>query len=165
MTVKFTLADARGYPKLSVDVPPTLEAALIRPSRSIIAIAASAALAGSAGWLGAGVASANEVPQLAAEMAPEDVEIGDGPEPGEESLQDLVADAQRLLRLRGYDPGPIDGRFGWRTQRAIRAYQETARSRGYLEALNGPGVASPEPAAGPRHEPVRIEEQPPAALE
>jgi hypothetical protein len=162
--LKFTLVEARGYPKLSVDVPPTLEAALFRPSRSFIAIAASAALAGSAGWLGAGVASANEV-LPATDVAPEDVEIGGGPELNEESLQDLVADAQRLLHLRGYDPGPIDGRFGWRTQRAIRAYQETARSRGYLEALNGPGVAGPEPAAGSPDELVRIEEQPPTALE
>jgi peptidoglycan hydrolase-like protein with peptidoglycan-binding domain len=138
---------------------------LIRPSRSPIAIAALAALAGLAGWLGAGVASANEVPQLAADAAPDDVEIGDGPELDEESLQDLVADAQRLLRLRGYDPGTIDGRFGWRTQRAIRAYQETARSRGYLEALNGPGVAGPEPVAATRHELARIEEEPPSALQ
>ena len=137
---------------------------MFRPSRSFIAIAASAALAGSAGWLGAGVASANEV-LPATDVAPEDVEIGGGPELNEESLQDLVADAQRLLHLRGYDPGPIDGRFGWRTQRAIRAYQETARRRGYLEALNGPGVAGPEPAAGSPHELVRIEEQPPTALE
>jgi len=137
---------------------------LLRPSRSFIAIAALAALAGSAGWLGAGVASANEVLQPA-DVAPEDIEIDGGPELNEESLQDLVADAQRLLHLRGYDPGPIDGRFGWRTQRAIRAYQETARSRGYLEALNGPGVAGPEPAAGSPHELVRTEEQPPTALE
>jgi hypothetical protein len=152
------LAEPGGYFKLLADVPPMLEAALIRSSRSLVAIAALAVLAASAGWLGAGVASADEV------LAPEDVEIGDGAELDEESLQDLVADAQRLLRLRGYDPGPIDGRLGWRTQRAIRAYQETARSRGYMEALNGPGVAGPEPAAAPRHELVRIEEQPPSAL-
>jgi Putative peptidoglycan binding domain len=137
---------------------------LIRPSRSFIVIAALAALAGPAGWLGAGVASANEVLQPA-DVAPEDVETGGGPELNEESLHDLVADAQRLLQLRGYDPGPIDGRFGWRTQRAIRAYQATARSRGYLEALKGPGVAGRDPAAASRHELVRIEEQPPNALE
>ena len=132
---------------------------MIRSSRSLVAIAALAALAASACWLGAGVASADEV------LAPEDVEIGDGPELDEESLKDLVADAQRLLRLRGYDPGPIDGRFGWRTQRAIRAYQETARSRGYVEALKGPGGAGRDAAAASRHELVRIEEQPPSALE
>ena len=136
---------------------------MIRPSRSFIAIAALAALAGSAGWLGAGVAAANEALQPP-DVAPEDVEIGGGPELNEESLQGLVADAQRLLQLRGYDPGPIDGRFGWRTQRAIRAYQAAARSRGYLEALKGPGVAERDPAAS-RPELVRIEEQPPTALE
>jgi hypothetical protein len=156
--LKFPLAEAGGDPKLFVDVPSMLEAALIRPSPSIVAIAALA------GWLGAGVASANEALQPD-DVAPEAGEIGDAPELDEESLQDLVADAQRLLRLRGYDPGPIDGRVGWRTQRAIRAYQETARSRGYLEALEGPGVAGPEPAAPPLNDLVRIEEPPPAALE
>jgi len=162
------LAEDRGYSKLFVDVPPTLEAALIRPSRPTIAIAALAALAGSAGWLGAGfagIASANEELPLAVGVAPDDAEIGDGPELDEDSLKDLVADAQRLLRLRGYDPGPIDGRFGWRTQRAIRAYQETARSHGYVEALKGPAGAGGDAAAASRHELVRIEEQPPSALE
>jgi len=130
---------------------------LIRPSRPIVVIAALAVLAGSGA---AGVASASELTQLA-DAAPEDVEFGGGPGPDEDSLHDLVADAQRLLHLRGYDPGPIDGRFGWRTQRAIRAYQATARSRGYLEALKGPGDA----AAALRPELVRIEDQPPAALE
>ena len=131
---------------------------MIRQSRSIIAVAALA------GWLDAGVASANDVLPLD-DVAPEAGEIGDGPDLDEESLQDLVADAQRLLRLRGYDPGPIDGRFGWRTQRAIRSYQETARSHGYLEALQGPGIAGPEPAAPPPGDLVRIEERPPTALE
>ena len=131
---------------------------MIRPFRPFIAIAALAAFGA------AGVASADEVLQLA-DVAPEVVEIGDGPELDEDSLHDLVADAQRLLRLRGYDPGPIDGRFGWRTQRAIRAYQATARSHGHLEALKGPGVAGRDAVAASRHELVRIEEQPPAALE
>jgi peptidoglycan hydrolase-like protein with peptidoglycan-binding domain len=150
---------------LPAEVPPTLEVGLISPSRSLVSIAALAALAGLAGWLGAGVASANEVSQLAAGGAPEDAEIGDGPELDEGSLQDLVADAQRLLRSRGYDPGTIDGRLGWRTQRAIRAYQKMARSSGYLEALNGPGVAGPEPAAAAQHELVLLEGQPASPLQ
>ena len=72
----------------------------------------------------------------------------DGPELDEERLVDLVADAQRLLQLSGYDPGPIDGHMGLRTQRAIRAYQAAARRSGTLEALKGPGrdVAAPLPA-------------------
>ena len=137
---------------------------MIRPSRSIVAIAALAALGG---WLGAGcarVAAANEVLQLD-EAASEAVEIGDRAELDEGSLHDLVADAQRLLRLRGYDPGPVDGRVGWRTQRAIRAYQETARSRGYLAALKGPAVVGERPVARSRHELVRSEEQRRTALE
>lgn len=134
---------------------------MLRPSCPIIAIAALAALAG---FGRADVVSASEARQLA-DAAAEDVEIGDGPEVDEDSLHDLVSDAQRLLRLRGYDPGPLDGRLGLRTQRAIRAYQATARSRGYLEALKGPEIPAREPAAGPPHELVRVEEQPPAALE
>ena len=70
--------------------------------------------------------------------AVDDLEEPDHPELDEERLVDLVADAQRRLQLSGYDPGPIDGRMGLRTQRAIRAYQAEARHSGMLEALKGP---------------------------
>ena len=78
---------------------------------------------------------------------PEDQEAADGPEVDEERLVDLVADAQRRLQLSGYDPGPIDGQMGLRTQRAIRAYQAAARRSGTLEALKGPARdgAAPRP--------------------
>jgi peptidoglycan hydrolase-like protein with peptidoglycan-binding domain len=132
---------------------------LIRPRRSILVIASLAALLGLAG-----AAAADEVLDLT-DAAPGDFEVGGGPEVENEPLRNLIIDAQRLLRLRGYDPGPVDGQFGWRTQRAIRAYQELARSRGYLEALEGPGVAGPEPAAPPPDELVRSEERPPIAVE
>lgn len=84
-------------------------------------------------------------------LAPDDPadhrETADGPEVDEERLVDLVADAQRRLQLNGYDPGPIDGRMGLRTQRAIRAYQAAARRDGTLEALKGPARdgAAPRP--------------------
>jgi TPR repeat protein len=45
------------------------------------------------------------------------------PAPGSASL---VAEAQRLLRQRGYDPGPADGLAGPRTQSAIRSFQRSA---------------------------------------
>jgi localization factor PodJL len=45
------------------------------------------------------------------------------PAPGSVSL---VAEAQRLLRQRGYDPGPADGVSGPRTQSAIRSFQRSA---------------------------------------
>ena len=77
----------------------------------------------------------------------------DGPGLDEERLLDLVADAQRRLQLSGYDPGPIDGRMGLRTQRAIRAYQAAARRSGTLEALKGPG----RDGAAPRPELVGVE--------
>jgi peptidoglycan hydrolase-like protein with peptidoglycan-binding domain len=70
----------------------------------------------------------------------DDQEEPDGPDLDETQLEDLVADAQRLLNLSGYDPGPIDGQLGLRTQRAIRAYQAAARRHGTLEALKGPAV-------------------------
>jgi localization factor PodJL len=38
----------------------------------------------------------------------------------------MVAEAQRLLKQRGYDPGPIDGVPGRRTQDAIRNFQRRA---------------------------------------
>jgi hypothetical protein len=140
------------------------EAALISPSRSLLAIAAVALLAGPAGGTSTRAASLTEVPEIG-DGATEDVERGAGAELDELSLRDLVADAQRLLRRRGYDPGPIDGQVGWRTQRAIREYQALARSHGYLEALNGPGVADREHAAvTSRHELVRVAE-PATALE
>ena len=71
----------------------------------------------------------------------QDAKAADAPEMDDASYPDLVADAQRLLRLRGFDPGPIDGQLGRRTRGAIRAYQAAARARGVLEALKGPAPA------------------------
>ena len=34
-----------------------------------------------------------------------------------------VRQAQQTLKDKGYDPGPIDGSFGTRTESAVRAYQ------------------------------------------
>jgi peptidoglycan hydrolase-like protein with peptidoglycan-binding domain len=105
-----------------------------------IAVVIRGLLAGAVAVLVAGLAGAAPADRAASpdQLAAEDLEIGDGPELDEESLEDLVADAQRLLNLRGFDPGPIDGQLGLRTQRAIRDYQDSARSRGTLEALKGP---------------------------
>lgn len=38
----------------------------------------------------------------------------------------MVLEAQRLLKQRGFDPGPIDGIPGKRTQEAIRSFQRRA---------------------------------------
>jgi peptidoglycan hydrolase-like protein with peptidoglycan-binding domain len=128
---------------------------MTRVPGSLLALAALAALAGLPGWLvGPAAADADSVAPgpLSGEIG-----IGDEPELDDASLRDLVADAQRILTLRGYDAGPIDGRLGLRTQRAIRIYQDAARQQGYLEAVKGP---SPEPgsAAGGRRELVHAED-------
>lgn len=34
-----------------------------------------------------------------------------------------VRELQARLKFLGYDPGPIDGRYGWRTLRAVRTFQ------------------------------------------
>jgi peptidoglycan hydrolase-like protein with peptidoglycan-binding domain len=91
------------------------------------ALAAGPALAASAGQA--------SPPSVASSQ---DGNATDAPELDDTSYRDMVADAQRLLMLRGFDPGPIDGQIGLRTRQAIRAYQAAARSRGVLEALKGP---------------------------
>ena len=122
------------------------------PSRSIVwlrLLAVGAAL-GCAAMLAAGAVPAALAGETADSTAVtlDDQEAPDGPELDEERVEDLVADAQRRLRLSGYDPGPIDGQLGLRTQRAIRAYQAAARRGGTLEALKGPrrneGAPRPE---------------------
>ncbi len=96
--------------------------------------------------------------QASAAAPAEVAEVPDSPELDETSYQDLVTDAQRILRLRGFDPGPIDGQLGLRTLRAIRAYQAEARSRGILEALKGPASVEAKAASAPGHpEAARIE--------
>jgi peptidoglycan hydrolase-like protein with peptidoglycan-binding domain len=120
---------------------PVLETAMVRTPGPVIA---ALALLG----CGGGALAAGPVPpgQAAAQSA----EVAEPPEQDDASYRDLVTDAQRLLMLRGFDPGPLDGHIGLRTRRAMRAYQADVRTRGVVEALKGP---SPEangiaPAAG-----------------
>ena len=51
-----------------------------------------------------------------------DVAVATKPAPG----SPLVMEAQRLLRQKGYDPGPADGVAGQRTRNAIRSFQRSA---------------------------------------
>jgi hypothetical protein len=63
-----------------------------------------------------------------------------------------IADLQRALAARGFDPGPIDGRMGRRTRAAI---EQAERAEGLpptgwpspalLERLNRPPPATPQP--------------------
>ena len=100
------------------------------------------------GLLLAGSASepAADERQILADLAPldDEADLDDEAYLDETSLDDLVADAQRMLSLGGYDPGPIDGQLGLRTQRAIRSYHEAVRTGGLLDALK---KGEPEPGA------------------
>src|SRR5689334_13839244 len=46
-----------------------------------------------------------------------------------------VADMQKMLKAAGFDPGPLDGKFGPRTEAALKAYQNAtgAKVDGTLE--------------------------------
>ena len=107
------------------------------------------------GLLLAGSASepAADEGQIVADLAP----LDDQADLDEASLDDLVADAQRMLSLGGYDPGPIDGQLGLRTQRAIRSYHEVVRTGGLLDALK---KGEPEPGAALDSERFAFEARP-----
>jgi peptidoglycan hydrolase-like protein with peptidoglycan-binding domain len=122
---------------------------MIKALGSLVALAGLVALSGP--WVRP--AQAGPAGPASTGAPSETIESTDGPDLDEApSYVDLVADAQRLLSLQGFDPGPIDGQLGLRTRQAIRAYQAEARSRGILEALKGPATAG----APERLEPVRV---------
>ncbi len=141
----FAQAGRRTYNGVNVDARllHVSEAAMLRAPGPVVTVEAATLLGCLIGALAAGPALAASAGKASppATAAPADAEIGDAPELDDASYPDLVADAQRLLMLRGFDPGPIDGQLGLRTRRAIRAYQADARSRGVLEALTGPAAA------------------------
>ena len=35
-----------------------------------------------------------------------------------------VEDSQRMLRKQGFNPGPVDGKIGWRTRQAVKDFQK-----------------------------------------
>jgi peptidoglycan hydrolase-like protein with peptidoglycan-binding domain len=113
---------------------------MFRAPDSVISIQGTVLLGCLMGALAAGPTLAAPAGQASPPSAASSqaAQAADAPEMDDASYRDLVADAQRLLMLRGFDPGPIDGQLGLRTRQAIRAYQATARSRGVLEALKGP---------------------------
>lgn len=39
--------------------------------------------------------------------------------------RDVISDIQSALQKTGYDPGPVDGTYGWRTKTAIQSYQKS----------------------------------------
>jgi hypothetical protein len=47
----------------------------------------------------------------------------------ESSLEDRVAEVQRMLKRQGFNAGPVDGKLGLRTRDAIRAYQSLVRAK------------------------------------
>ena len=135
---------------------------MIKVFGSLVAIAGLVVLGGP--LVGPALAGPAASQALAAAPAG-DAAITDNPDLEEApTYVDLVADAQRQLNLRGFDPGPIDGQLGLRTLRAIRAYQAEARARGILEALKGPAPLEAKAAGAPeRPAPGRIEQAASAA--
>jgi hypothetical protein len=95
------------------------------------------------------------------DKAKEKTGIGDrasGDRPmGDRSMSD-VRDAQRALKAKGFDPGPVDGRMGPRTSAALKQFQEkenlTATGTLDAETQSRLMVAS-SPAASPATEPKR----------
>ncbi len=131
---------------------------MFRLPGSIISVEAMALLGCLIGALAAGPALAAPAAKAPSPAPPRDSEVADAPDLDDASYRDLVTDAQRLLTLRGFDPGPLDGQLGLRTRQAIRAYQAEARSRGVLEALKGPAAASSNVADVPgRPDPLAVE--------
>lgn len=88
------------------------------------------------------------------------------PQPARPLGVDEIAELQRLLAARGYDPGPADGRAGPATTAAIRAYQRAeglpetgVADSALLDRLRAPvaaaeeggapeGPVEPDPASG-----------------
>jgi peptidoglycan hydrolase-like protein with peptidoglycan-binding domain len=131
---------------------------MFRLPGSIISVETMALLGCLIGALAAGPALAAPAAKAPSPAPPRDSEVADAPDLDDASYRDLVTDAQRLLTLRGFDPGPLDGQLGLRTRQAIRAYQAEARSRGVLEALKGPAAASSNVADVPgRPDPLAVE--------
>jgi peptidoglycan hydrolase-like protein with peptidoglycan-binding domain len=60
----------------------------------------------------------------------------------------LVKHLQRLLTEKGYNPGPVDGFYGPRTQMAVRAYQKdtglVVDGELNMETLKNLGIQPPQ---------------------
>jgi Putative peptidoglycan binding domain len=70
---------------------------------------------------------------------------------GERSMTE-VRDAQRALKAKGFDPGPIDGQMGPKTNAAVKEFQhkENLTETGTLDAeTHARLMASGSPAASP----------------
>lgn len=73
-----------------------------------------------------------------------------------------VSEMQKMLKAAGFDPGPIDGKFGPRTERALKAYQaatgaqvdgtmelgEFTRLEGNYAKITGDGFTEREAGVG-----------------
>lgn len=61
------------------------------------------------------------------------------------TTQDVVSELQRALDSKGFQPGPIDGIYGWRTMSAVNRYQkanELATGQLTIQTLEHLGVAA-----------------------
>ncbi len=82
------------------------------------------------------------------------------PPVAEPTLREQIAEIQKLLAAKGYDPGPTDGLYGGRTADAIARYRrdaglrENMATRDLLAHLKGPPEAPALPTAGLAVRPV-----------
>ena len=84
------------------------------------------------------------------------------PKPISEEKSTSLKDVQRRLHELGYQPGPVDGITGWRTERAVRWFQATAKIQ--VDGVVGPQTetklfASNAPRARASTKPTRTVSQ------
>ena len=79
------------------------------------------------GVVGAATAAAlNKAPAADAGASSFDLPAGTKLRLGEEADPAVVTDLQQALKAAGYDPGPIDGKYGQKTVEAVAAFQRAS---------------------------------------
>ncbi len=142
-------------------LPPTGMAAAAEPApQAAAADTTTAAVEPPAQPAPVQIASLTDVPVAAAPEPPPAVPTQ--PAPGPQPLRtDEVREVQQKLRGFGFDPGPIDGTTGQRTEAAVKRYQESRNlpqtgdvDSDLLEMLRqdrAPEVVPPPPPSRPQY--------------
>jgi len=67
-----------------------------------------------------------------------------------------IRETQKILKENGFDPGPIDGIYGPRTDKALRAYLSSNRNREQAARPGGCPEGPPCPRTIEDYEPSQI---------